>query len=130
MLLDSQNLFSDNQKISKASPADSDNIVKFGKGDISYLPLLIQVTNDFTNVESLDVKVVTSADEAFSEPVELASSKLPLNALKCGAIFPITHMPSGNLGYIKLIYTPEGASDETTGCITSGIVSALETDFE
>ena len=52
MLLDSQNLFSDNQKISKASPADSDNIVKFGKGDISYLPLLIQVTNDFTGCKS------------------------------------------------------------------------------
>lgn len=52
MLLDSENLFSDNQSLASGT-IYSENIIKFGNGDISYLPLLIQVTNDFTNARNL-----------------------------------------------------------------------------
>ena len=124
MLLDSQNLFSDAQKITTAS-IDSENIVKFGKGDISFLPLLIQVVEDFSNLDSLSVKVITSKTEAFDSPVELASTTLALEDLKAGKRFPIAQMPKGNLGYVKLSYVAQGAS-ETTGKITAGIISELD----
>ena len=124
MLLDSQNLFSDAQKITTAS-IDSENIVKFGKGDISFLPLLIQVVEDFSNLESLSVKVITSATETFDSPVELVSATLTLEDLKAGKRFPIAQMPKGNLGYVKLSYVAQGAS-ETTGKITAGIISELD----
>ena len=124
MLLDSQNLFSDAQKITTAS-IDSENIVKFGKGDISFLPLLIQVVEDFSNLESLSVKVITSATETFDPLVELVSATLTLEDLKAGKRFPIAQMPKGNLGYVKLSYVAQGAS-ETTGKITAGIISELD----
>ncbi len=127
MLLDSQNLFSDNQKITKT--ADSTNIVRFGAGDISYLPLLIQVVNDFSTCQSLTVKIITSDNPAFARPVELAQTTIARVELKAGKKFPICHMPKGNLGYVKLNYAVTG-SDEETGAITAGVVVNLDTELQ
>lgn len=128
MLLDSQNLFSDNQKITSGT-IDSENVVKFGLGDISYLPLLIQATNDFSNLESLSVKILTSADENFTTSTELAQSTLTKDELKQGAKFPLANMPKGNKGYVKLVYVVDGSS-ETTGTITAGVVLNNDTNLE
>ena len=124
MLLDAQCLFSDEQAITSGTII-SQNTVKFGKSDISFVPLLIQVVNDFSNLTSLTVKVATSADSNFVNEVELASSTLLKNELKAGTVFPINVIPKGNLGYIRLKYVVTG-SDETTGKITSGIVAGLD----
>ena len=75
MLLDAQNLFSDNQKITSGT-IYSDNIVKFGKNDVSFVPLVIQVVNDFSNLTSLTVKIQTSAEEDFSSCVDLLTCEL------------------------------------------------------
>lgn len=129
MLLDSQNLFSDNQPIS-LGVTDSTNIVKFGKGNISYLPLLIQVVEDFSNIDTLCVKILTSKTEAFENPVELAQSTLTLVDLKAGRKFPLVRMPKGNLGYVKLSYVATGSTTELTGKITAGVVAALDIEYE
>lgn len=125
MLLDSQNLFSDDQAITTSS--DSDNIIKFSKGDISYLPFLVQVTKAFSALTSLKISVVTSESEDFSSSTTLLEATKPLAELVEGAKFPFTHIPKGNLGYMKLTYTVEGTS-ETTGKITAGVV--LNNDIE
>lgn len=127
MLLDSQNLFSDNQKITSGT-IYSTNTVKFGLGDISYLPLLVQVTKAFSGLTSLKVSVVTSKDENFSEEKELVSSTLELASLKEGAKFPISFMPKGNLGFVKLKYEITGTEEE--GEITAGIVVQNDIEFE
>lgn len=124
MLLDSQNLFSDAQSITTGT-IQSANIVKFGDGDISYLPLLIQVVADFSKLTSLTCNIITSATEDFSEATTLASSKMVLADLKSGNTFPISYMPKGNLGYIKLTYVVEGTA-ETTGKITAGVTASCE----
>ena len=80
MLLDTQNLFSDAQAIT--ATAASDNVVRFGKGDISFLPLLIQVVEDFATLTSLTVKVQTASDSAFTTPVDLASTTIAVADLK------------------------------------------------
>lgn len=128
MLLDNQNLFSDNQKITSGTQ-DSQNIVRFGKGDISYLPLLVQVTNDFKDLTSLTIKILTSETQDFANSEILVESTLQKAKLTTGAKFPIANMPKGNKGYIKLAYTTEGAT-ETTGTITAGIVLNNDITFE
>ncbi len=124
MLLDAQNLFSENQAITTGS-INSDNTVYFGKGDVSFAPLLIQVVEDFTNLTSLTVKVQTSQEEDFSSSEDLVTSTLELADLKAGQRFPINFLPKGNKGYMRIVYTVTGTA-ETTGKITAGVVAADE----
>lgn len=120
MLLDLQNLFSDNQELRKASEI-SDNTVKFSKGEITYLPFIAQITETFDNLTSLKLEIETSDSEDFSSSNVLVSSTLVLAELKEGAKFPISYFPKGNKGYMRLKYTIEGTLP-TKGKITAGAV--------
>lgn len=122
MLLDNENLFSNNQKITTGT-IESENIIKFGENDVSFVPVLIQVTKDFSTLTSLKIKVETSQDEKFSSPTVLAESTLSKDSLKEGSSYPIAYLPKGNKGYMRLSYIVEGES-ETTGTITAGVVAA------
>ncbi len=121
MLLDNETLFSDNQAITTGT-IYSDNIVRFGEGEVDFLPLLVQVVVGFTKAEGLEVKVQTSETEDFTNAVDLASSELKLADLSEGARFPITRLPKGNKGYIRLAYIVSGDTAETDGKITAGVV--------
>ena len=124
MLLDTQNLFSDAQEITTGTIV-STNTVKFGKGDVSYLPVIIQVVNDFSDLTSLAVTIQTSSRKNFENPVDLATCELALANLKAGAKFPIDYLPAGNLGFMRLLYTVTGDT-ETTGAITAGVVAGID----
>lgn len=128
MLLDSQNLFSDDQSLAIGT-IYSENIIKFGNGDISYLPLLIQITNEFSNATSLKVIVQTSQSADFTDSKDLVEAKMEKDDLKQGAVFPISYMPKGNKGYIRLCYILEGDETETTGKITAGVIIAHDTTY-
>lgn len=123
MLLDAQSLFSDNQAITSSTA--STNVVRFGLGEFTFVPLLIQVTQDFATLTSLTVKVQTSADEAFTNAVDLAEATILTADLKAGKVVPINYIPSGNLGYIRIYYTVTGSS-ATAGKITAGVVASAE----
>ncbi len=123
MLLDTQNLFSDNQAITSSAP--SENIVRFGLGDFTFVPLLIQVTEDFATLTSLTVSVQTSANEDFSNPVDLAQATAAAADLKAGTAIPINYIPSGNLGYIRIYYTVTGLN-ATAGKITAGVTAGVD----
>ena len=127
MLLDTQNLFSDSQNITGGTIV-STNTVKFGKNDVSFVPIIIQAVSDFSNLTSLTVKIQTSNTEDFAQAVDLAESKLLLASLKAGKKFPISYLPRGNKGYIRLTYTVEGTT-ETTGKITAGVVASDELSY-
>ena len=125
MLLDSQNLFYDNQEINEKTQY-STNTVKFGKGDISYIPLIVQVVEDFKDIEGLEVCVETSISADFNSFNVLISSSLELSELKAGKLFPINNIPQGNLGYIRLKYTTKGDNKETQGKITAGVAAGVD----
>ncbi len=127
MLLDLQNLFSDNQAITSGT-AVSANTVNFGKNDVSFVPVIIQATSDFSDLTSLTAEIQTSSDIAFTTPVTLLSSTMTLAKLKAGAKFPISYLPKGNLGYMRLAYTVTGSA-ETTGKITAGVVASDEAGY-
>ena len=121
MLLDSQNLFSENQEITSGT-IYSQNIIKFGGNDVSFAPVIIQATQDFSNLTELKVVVETSEKEDFEAPIVLSSSSLPKESLYAGAKFPIAYLPRGNKGFMRLSYVVEG-TNETTGKITAGVVA-------
>ena len=120
MLLDSQAMFSDAQEITSGT-IYSTNTVKFGKGDVSFVPVIIQVVKSFENLSKLSVSVQTANDAEFLEPVTLMESQMLLADLKEGAKFPIAFLPKGNLGYMRLAYTVDGT--ESAGKITAGVVA-------
>lgn len=121
MLLDTQNLFSDNQEITTGT-IYSQNIINFGKNDVSFVPIIVQAVSDFSNLTSLKVVFQTSLTPSFDEAVDLIETSLKLENLKAGAKFPINNLPKGNLGFMRLAYVVEGNS-ETTGKITAGVVA-------
>ena len=120
MLLDNQNLFCENQAITTGT-AYSQNTIAFGKNDVSFAPVVVQVVEDFVGLTSLEVIFQTSATSDFSSAVDLASAQLALADLKAGATFPITFLPRGNKGYMRLSFVANGTA--TAGKITSGVVA-------
>lgn len=120
MLLDNENLFCENQDITTGE-IYSQNVIYFGKNDVSFAPVVVQAVEDFTGLSSLKVVFETSKSADFSEALSLAESTLALEELEAGATYPITFLPKGNKGYMRLKFVVEGA--ETTGKITSGVVA-------
>ena len=120
MLLDNENLFCENQEITTGT-IYSQNIIKFGKNDVSFAPVVVQAVEDFSGLTSLKIAFETSENADFSDSTVLAESTLTLDELKAGSTFPITFLPKGNKGYMRLAFVVEGT--ETTGKITSGVVA-------
>ena len=129
MILDEQGLFSNNQKVTAS--AASENILDLGKREVSFgtpVELLIQVSEDFNNLTSLDVKVQTSVEEDFSEPVDLIEQTMTLSELKQGAVSAIKFLPKGNLGYMRLFYIVNGAAP-TKGKLLAAIADGIQESF-
>lgn len=133
MLYDLENIFSNNQAVT--ADAASTNVIKITNGqlkEVAYgtpIPLRIQVTEDFATLTSLEIKVQTATDAAFTTPVTLATTGAVAAAdLKAGYVAPINFIPKGNLGFLRLYYDVTG-SNATTGKITAGIVAANEGSY-
>ena len=134
MLYDKENLFSENQAIT--SDAASTNVIQLAKVQLKEvafgtpIPLRIQVTEDFATLTSLEIKVQTATDAAFTTPVDLASTgAIAAASLKAGYVAPINFIPKGNKGYLRLYYDVTGSS-ATAGKITAGIVAANEGSYQ
>ena len=130
MIIDEQGLFSNKQAVTDT--CNSENILDLGKREVSFgtpVQLFIQIADDFDNLTSLTVKVQTSKEETFSEPVDLIEHTMLLEELKKGALSTIKFLPKGNLGYMRLNYTVNGEEKPTTGKITAGIADGNEESF-
>ena len=129
MILDEQNIFSDNQKITAS--CESTNVLNFGKRELAFgtpVELFIQASETFNNLTSLTISVQTSDDEAFSAPVDLIEQTMLLDELKAGSVSTIKFLPKGNLGFMRLYYTVVG-TQPTTGKIVAGIVDAIQESY-
>lgn len=129
MILDEQSLFSNAQAITAS--AASTNILNMGKREIAHgtpVELFIQVNEAFNNLTSLNIKVQTSATEAFSTAVDLQDVTVLLAKLVKGYVANLKFIPKGNLGYLRLYYTVTGTAP-STGKITAGIVDGVEESF-
>ena len=142
MILDSQNLFSDNQQL--LASAASTNVIDLGAtGTVPYgstalsrdiskgvkIPLLVQVTEAFAGATGVTIALQTCSDPTFGSGVTtLASQQIDAAQLTAGARWGFTTFPYGTVGrYLRLNYTVAGTG--TAGRITAGVTAGNdETD--
>lgn len=139
MILSAQQLFSDDQAITAS--ADSTNVIDLGEAGTPYdavaalnqdigkgnkVPILIQVTEAFNNLTSLEIKISTGATTALGTTV--ISKVVPLADLVQGYQFPVEVLPNEiNERYLGIEYVVAGTAP-TTGKVTAGISMGNQTN--
>lgn len=145
MILDAQNLFSDDQAVT--ATANSTNVIDLGetgtpagnaealKRDIgkgNKIPLLVQVTEDFATLTSLTISLVTSdsATLASGNVTHATTGAVAVADLKAGWMWGSDAVPFANAAgmkrYMGITYTVTG-SNATTGKVTAGISMGNQT---
>lgn len=139
MILSAQQIFSDDQAITAS--ADSTNVIDLGvagtpygaaaalnndKGKGNKVPILIQVTEAFNTLTSLEIKISTGATTALGTTV--ISKVVPLADLVLGYQFPVDVLPDGiDERYLGIEYVVVGTAP-TLGKITAGISMGNQTN--
>lgn len=123
MILDTENMFSDDQAITVT--AASTNVIDLGVDrDIGKgvpVPILIQATEAFTaaGAATLQVDLETDDNEAFSSASTIwTSGAIGKATLVAGYKFAINYVPRENERYLRLNFTV------TTGPMTAGKITA------
>lgn len=139
MILSAQQLFSDDQAITAS--ADSTNVIDLGAAGTPYdaaaalnqdigkgagIPILIQVTEAFNNLTSLEIKISTGSATTLGTTV--VSKTVLLADLVAGYQFPIHVLPNEiNERYLGIEYVVTGTAP-TTGKVTAGISMGNQTN--
>lgn len=142
MIFSEQLLFSDDQAITAS--AASTNIIDLGATSIpphdaaaltrdvgvgSKSCLLIQVTEAFNTLTSLDIALQKDTTSAFSSPTTIWTENLLLAELTVGARALWEHLSKQtDERYLRLNYTVNGINP-TTGKITAGITMGNQNDY-
>jgi hypothetical protein len=139
MIFSAQQLFSDDQAITAS--ADSENVIDLGVAGTPYgaaaalnqdigkgnkIPLLVQVTEAFNNLTSLEVKVSTGATTALGTTV--VSQVILLADLVAGKQISIEVLPNDiTERYLGIEYVVVGTAP-TAGKVTAGITMGNQTN--
>lgn len=139
MILSAQQLFSDDQAV--VASADSTNVIDLGVPGTPYgavaplnqdigkgnkVPLLVQVTEDFDNLTTLEIKLSTGATSALG--TEIASQTILLVDLVAGKQLNLDYLPNGIVEqYLGMEYVVVGTAP-TVGKITAGITMGVQTN--
>jgi hypothetical protein len=131
MIMDKQQMFSEAQAIT--ATAASANVLDMGSADAGKsqpegLSIFAKIDEAFNNLTSLNIKLQTATDAAFSSPVDLPISATPLlAALTLNSVQLRTPLPIGCLRFLRLYYTVTGTAP-STGKITAGLVLEQQTN--
>ena len=139
MIFSLQQLFSDDQAITAS--ADSTNVIDLGVaatpfgaaaalnrdiGKGAKIPILIQVTADFDNLTSLEIKISTGATTALGTTI--ISKVVLLADLVAGYQFPVDVLPNEiTERYLGIEYVVVGTTP-TAGTVTAGITMGNQTN--
>ncbi len=127
MILDKQNMFSEEQAITAA--ANSTNVIDLGPegADGAGRNLVIVVTETFLTIVSLKIALHTAVDAAMtSEVVALEIPVILLAELVVGELFEIPIPAKRMQQFARLTFTP--ATDATAGKVTAGLVLDTQTN--
>ena len=139
MILSAQQLFSDDQAITAS--ADSTNVIDLGAPATPYgaaaalnddvgkgakIPLLVQVTEDFDNLTTLEIKLSTGSTTALGTTI--ASQVIALVDLLAGKQMNLDFLPNGIIEqYLGMEYVVVGTAP-SAGKITAGITMGVQTN--
>lgn len=135
MILDKENLFSEDQDLGAAADQAivSTNIIDLGNDDAAVQALnekggqlLVQVTEAFAGGTSVKVGLFSDDDVAFGSPTTvLETAAVATASLVAGYQFKLA-LPPINEQYLRLTYTVVGTM--TAGMIVAGIVLDKQTN--
>lgn len=139
MIFSAQQLLSDDQAIT--ATARSTNVIDLGTagtaygakaafhqdvGKGAYVPFLVQVTEDFNNLTSLNIAIETGASDSLGTVV--VEVDVPLADLKAGHQIPIQVLPNQiDERYLGVRYTVTGTAPGA-GQVTAGITMGNQTN--
>jgi len=139
MILSAQQLFSDDQAITAS--ADSTNVIDLGVPGTPYraaaplnrdigkgakIPILIQVTEAFNNLTSLEIKISTGATTALGTTI--LSQTILLADLVVGKQTSFVVLPNDiTERYLGIEYVVTGTAP-STGQVTAGITMGVQTN--
>ena len=138
MIFSAQQIFSDDQAITAS--ADSTNVIDLGVAGTPYdsnqlnqdvgkgnkIPVLVQVTEAFNNLTSLEVIISTGATTALGTSV--ISETIPLAELVAGKQMVIEVLPNElTERYLGIEYVVTGTAP-ATGKVTAGITMGNQTN--
>lgn len=140
MIFSKQQTFSDNQAIT--ATALSTNVIDLGvpgtphgatatlNGDVGKgtpVPILIQVTEDFDNLTSLNIAIEAGETETLGTVI--LSQDIPLAELIAGKQTSVVVMPNGlDQRYVGVRYTVTGTAP-TAGMITAKVTMGVQTNI-
>lgn len=139
MILSAQQLFSDDQAITAS--ADSTNVIDLGVAGTPYdaaaalnrdvgkgakIPILVQVTEAFDNLTTLEIKVSTGATTALGTTI--LSQTIALADLVVGKQTSFNVLPDDiTERYLGIEYVVVGTAP-TAGKVTAGITMGVQTN--
>lgn len=139
MIFSAQQIFSDDQAITAS--ADSTNVIDLGVpgtpfdaaaalnqdvGKGNKIPILVQVTEAFNNLTSLEIKISTGATTALG--TEILSQTILLADLIAGKQANFDVLPNGiTERYLGIEYVVAGSAP-TLGKVTAGITMGVQTN--
>jgi len=134
MILDATLALSSAQAITATGTTYSTNVIDFTKEkEFAFgrgIPLLVQLTQAFNTLTSLEVQVQTATDAAFTSPVVIGTTgPIALAKLLLGYVFNLRYLPKNNLGFIRLAYLVVGTAP-TLGAINAFIGASLQGTYQ
>lgn len=140
MIFSAQQIFSDDQAITAS--VDSTNVIDLGQpqspfgatatlnqdiGKGNMVPILVQVTEAFDNLTSLEIKISTGATTALGTTV--VSKVVVLADLVVGYQFPVQVLPNEiTERYLGIEYVVAGSAP-SVGTVTAGITMGNQTNI-
>lgn len=122
MLIDKENVFSDNQAIT--ADAVSTNVIDLGKDGLAPgnpLSVIAQVTEAFNTLTSLNITVQSSVDEAFTSPISHQTVNILLASLTLGKRVDLGSLLDGTKRFVRLNYDVAG-SNPSAGKVTAALL--------
>lgn len=140
MHLDNNTLLSDKQAV--VASAVSTNVLDLKALGITYdnvqlgrrqfiedVPFMVQVTEDFDALTSLDIIFQTDDNVGFASAKDVFTVNVALTELVAGFQLPIDKLPRGiNEQFFRMSYVVNGANP-TVGQISAGVVSSVDAAY-
>lgn len=126
MILDAQNLFSDEQAIT--ADAVSTNVVDLGSaGGDNNFSIAITITEAFNTLTSLEIQLQTDSVEAMSSAVVISEMSVLQADLTLGATYEFKVPSLRTEQFLRLNYDVTG-TNPTTGTITAAVVKDFQSN--
>lgn len=130
-ILDGDMIFSDAQAVTTATATDSTNVIDFGAAHVGAGQKVICTVGTAvgsTGTANVTFKVITSATEAFTVPVELYTTAAIAKATLVAGykVFEFT-LPWEVKQYVKVTYTPD-TTDLNAGKFYAWVESKAQTN--